>query len=152
VIAGGAGDDAAVAARLAGYFSALSRADLDRLADHYAADAHFKDPFNEVDGLPAIRAIYAHMFAQLDAPRFEIHDALAGPGRCALTWTMHFRRRGAATGAPAQQIRGASLLHLDAAGRITLHRDYWDPAEELYEGLPLLGTVLRAIKRRLATP
>ena len=36
----------------------------------------------------------------------------------------------------------------DDAQRITLHRDYWDAAEELYEKLPLLGTLMRWLKRR----
>jgi hypothetical protein len=39
-------------------------------------------------------------------------------------------------------------LVLDEAGRITLHRDYWDAAEELYEKLPLIGGLMRWLKRR----
>jgi hypothetical protein len=37
---------------------------------------------------------------------------------------------------------------LDEAGRITVHRDYWDAAEELYEKLPLVGRLMRWLKRR----
>ncbi|WP_413888997.1 hypothetical protein [Candidatus Aalborgicola defluviihabitans] len=33
-------------------------------------------------------------------------------------------------------------------GRILDHRDYWDAAEELYEKLPLLGGLMRWLKRR----
>jgi hypothetical protein len=29
------------------------------------------------------------------------------------------------------------------------HRDYWDAAEELYEKLPVLGALMRLLKRRL---
>jgi hypothetical protein len=47
-------------------------------------------------------------------------------------------------------IRGGTHLHFDAAGRVVLHRDYWDAAEELYEKLPLLGTLMRWLKRRAA--
>jgi len=43
---------------------------------------------------------------------------------------------------------GASHLLLDADGRITSHRDYWDAAEELYEKLPVLGALMRILKRR----
>ena len=45
-----------------------------------------------------------------------------------------------------QVIRGASQLVFDELGRITLHRDYWDAAEELYEKLPLLGSLMRWLK------
>jgi hypothetical protein len=36
----------------------------------------------------------------------------------------------------------------DAQGLITLHRDYWDAAEELYEKLPVLGGLMRWLKKR----
>ncbi|HGP4674712.1 TPA: nuclear transport factor 2 family protein, partial [Vibrio cholerae O1] len=39
-------------------------------------------------------------------------------------------------------------LHF-AEGKVTYHRDYFDMGEMLYEQLPVLGQVIRAIKRRL---
>ena len=47
-----------------------------------------------------------------------------------------------------QLIRGGSHLQLTADGRILLHRDYWDVAEELYEKLPVLGALMRWLKSR----
>jgi hypothetical protein len=46
-----------------------------------------------------------------------------------------------------QCIRGGTHLRLAADGRILEHRDYWDAAEELYEKLPLLGALMRWLKR-----
>ena len=48
-------------------------------------------------------------------------------------------------------MRGGSHLRFDAQGRIALHRDYWDAAEELYEKLPVLGALMRWLKRQRAT-
>jgi hypothetical protein len=31
---------------------------------------------------------------------------------------------------------------------ITEHRDYWDAAEELYEKIPVLGALMRWLKKR----
>jgi hypothetical protein len=47
-----------------------------------------------------------------------------------------------------QCIRGATHLRFAADGRIAMHRDYWDAAEELYEKLPVVGTLMRWLKRR----
>ena len=47
-----------------------------------------------------------------------------------------------------QTVRGASHLVLNEQGLVTLHRDYWDAAEELYEKLPLVGSLMRWLKRR----
>ena len=50
-----------------------------------------------------------------------------------------------------QVIRGASHLKFDGEGRIRYHRDYWDAAEELYEKLPVLGGLMRLLKKRAAS-
>jgi ketosteroid isomerase-like protein len=137
-------DDARVQ-RVIDTFERLTRADLPQLEHLYTGDAYFKDPFNEVRGTAAIARIFEHMFDTLEAPRFVIHDAVAQGAQCFLTWDFLFRR-----GGDDWVVRGASHLRLAADGRIESHRDYWDAAEELYEKLPLLGALMRGIKRRIA--
>jgi steroid delta-isomerase len=39
-------------------------------------------------------------------------------------------------------------LILNDDGRIAQHRDYWDAAEELYEKLPVIGGLMRWMRRR----
>ena len=133
--------------RIVTLFESLSPAGLSQLATIYTDDARFKDPFNEVRGLPAIRAIFEHMFASLDTPRFIIHEVVVQGGQCFLTWDFVFRLRRA--GSDEIAVRGGSHLKLAEDGRIQVHRDYWDVAEELYEKLPLLGTLMRWLKRRV---
>jgi steroid Delta-isomerase len=135
--------------RIVALFEQLAPADLPRLQLFYAADARFKDPFNDVQGVPAIERVFAHMFDALDEPRFVVHEALADGDQCFLTWEFRFRFKGRAQ--PLQTVRGATHLRWDAQGRIELHRDYWDAAEELYEKLPLLGPAMRWLRRRAAS-
>lgn len=127
-------------------FEGLTPANLPRLGDLYAPDADFKDPFNEVCGVPAIQQIFEHMYVALDSPRFVIHDVVAQGDQCVLTWDFIFRFRRFSR--ELQTVRGASHLKLDAHGLITAHRDYWDVAEELYEKLPGVGSLMRWLKRR----
>ncbi len=133
--------------RVVDFYASLRVEDLPRLAELYAADACFKDPFNEVRGVPAIEAIFAHMFRTLEAPRFLVRQAVAQDDQCFLTWDFVFVQR---SGKRKIVVRGATHLHFDDEGRITMHRDYWDAAEELYEKLPALGTLMRWLKRRIA--
>ena len=133
-------------ARIVEAFEALTPADLSRLGDFYAPDAEFKDPFNEVRGVPAIQQVFAHMYVALDAPRFVVLDVIAQGDQCVLTWDFIFRFRRFSR--ELQTVRGASHLKLDANGLITLHRDYWDVAEELYEKLPGVGALMRWLKRQ----
>lgn len=137
--------------RIVRYFESLQAADLWRLGDVYAEDALFKDPFNEVSGLDAIRAVYAHMFDALEEPRFVITGRWLGERDAVLRWRFE------AKGLRGQRLRaiaftGLTLMEFDASGRISVHRDYWDAAEEVYEKVPLLGALLRLLKRRMRAP
>lgn len=132
--------------RIAAFFERMSPADLDRLDAVYGPDARFKDPFNEVQGIPAIERVYAHMYATLDEPRFVIRQAVQQADQCFLTWDFHFRMRRFLRG--TQTVRGASHLRLDALGRIADHRDYWDAAEEFYAKLPLVGRLMQWLRRQ----
>jgi len=140
-------DCSAAAHRLARYFETLSLQSVSEVAQHYAADARFKDPFNDVLGVPAIVHIFAHMFAQLDKPHFVITGQVVQGLQCFMTWEFHFGFKNFKRG-QTQVILGASQLVFSEAGLVTLHRDYWDAAEELYEKLPLVGALMRWLKRQ----
>jgi len=134
-------------ARLVAWYETLTPESLARIAEFYAHDAQFKDPFNELRGRAAIRRVFEHMFETTEAPHFRIVSQLAGEHEGFVTWIFAFRalRR-------AFEVRGATHLHFDARGKVIAHRDYWDAAEELYAKLPVLGALLRALARRLRAP
>ena len=131
------------------WYESLTPESLGRMGEFYAANAWFKDPFNEVSGLHAIQRVFAHMFEQVDEPRFRVTERVVDAGGAVLVWEFHFgmRRRGRRE---AQVVRGVSHLKFAADGRVCYHRDYWDAAEELYMKLPLLGALMRGLRRRLA--
>jgi hypothetical protein len=133
--------------RFARYFEQLQPADIARLGQYYAADARFKDPFNDVRGVPAIARIFQHMFDSLDQPRFVVTHQLQQGSDAFLTWEFTFRFKNFRRD-QLQCIQGATHLKLNDAGLVTLHRDYWDAAEELYEKLPLIGGLMRWLKAR----
>jgi steroid delta-isomerase len=132
--------------RIVAFFESLQASDLSVLAAIYARDARFKDPFNEVRGLVEIEAVFAHMFKTLDLPHFVVCDRIAHGQQAFLTWDFRFRFKGEDRW---QSIHGATRLQFDAQGLVISHRDYWDAAEELYEKLPVLGALMRWLKRRV---
>jgi limonene-1,2-epoxide hydrolase len=135
--------------RVIRFFENISPQDAstERTAALYTPDARFKDPFNEVRGPQAIAAVFGHMYVALDAPRFVVVNAIAQGPQCFLTWDFTFRfKRFSPT--VAQRIHGSSHVVFADDGRISLHRDYWDAAEELYEKLPAVGVLMRWLKRR----
>jgi SnoaL-like domain len=129
---------------LAAWYEALTPETLASIGEHYADNAWFKDPFNEVSGLDAIRRVFAHMFERLLAPRFRVLERIGDEQAAALVWEFRF-----GAGRREFLVRGATHLRFDARGKVAYHRDYWDTAEELYAKLPLLGSLMRYLRRRL---
>jgi len=128
------------------FFENLGPADLAQLELIYHPQAYFRDPFNVVQGVPGIRRVFEHMFHTLEEPRFIILSQVAQGDEAFLTWDFSFQLRGRPL-----NIHGASHLRFTAGGRISHHRDYWDAAEELYAKLPLLGQLMRWLRRRMSS-
>jgi hypothetical protein len=135
---------------LAEYFEKLTPESVAQLPNIYDAQARFKDPFNEVQGLAEIERIFRHMYVALDGPHFVITGQLVDGAQAFLTWEFRFRFKRFDT-QTLQVVRGGSHVVFNDQGLVTLHRDYWDAAEELYEKLPLVGGVMRWLKKRANT-
>ena len=107
-----------------------------------------KDPFNQVSSIEGIQHIFKHMFTQVNDPAFRISKTIVGDGEAILFWTFHFRFKGLGC-KDNQTLQGVSHLEFDETGLVTLHRDYWDAAEELYSRLPVIGTLMRGLQRMI---
>jgi len=148
--------------KITAWFEALTPETLASIDEVYASQAHFKDPFNDVVGIDRIKVIYAHMFENLTNPRFEItrvieQQAAEQPQQPAQTqppphhaheafvaWQFKFEWRGRVFDIP-----GGTRFVINDQGLVTDHLDYWDVAE-LYEKLPLIGALLRPLRKRMA--
>lgn len=131
--------------KLLHWYATLTPHTIDRAAEHYAADAHFRDPFNDVRGLEPIQRIFRHMFEHTDNPRFIIRERMAQGEQAFVTWLFEFGLRGR-----QYTVEGASHIRFGPDGLVEEHRDYWDAAEELLQKLPLVGLPVRWLRKRLA--
>ena len=134
-------------AQIADYFETLTPESVVHIQNLYAPTARFKDPFNDIKGIAEIERIFQHMYVSLQQPRFVILEQIVDGSQAFLTWEFRFKFRRFDTHTE-QVVLGTTHLVLDEQGLISLHRDYWDAAEELYEKLPVVGSVMRWLKRR----
>ena len=140
------GLEAAVAAYIA-FYEELTPDSLQKLDRLCAPTIRFRDPFNEVTGVPSYRAILAQMFQDVDEPRFTVID-WALSGRVAyLRWDFTFKRR--QRGAP-WHLEGMSEVHFDQQALVTAHLDHWDSGAQFYGRLPVLRHVIAKIRKRLS--
>ena len=133
--------------RVVHFFESLQPSAVQQMGLYYTDDAYFKDPFNEVHGLAQVQRIFSHMYVALDNPHFVVTDRVVQGSQCFLIWDFKFRFKRFDT-TTEQTVRGTSHLRFADDGRIHHHRDYWDAAEELYEKLPVVGSVMRWLKKR----
>lgn len=128
--------------RLLSWFEQLSPQTLGQITNLYHPRCYFKDPFNEFYERKSLEKLFADMFVKLEKPRFVISETLTEGHSTFIVWQFHFvlRQRNL-------QINGSSHVKFDEQGLVIFHRDYWDAAEELYEKLPVIGFVMRQLKK-----
>lgn len=131
------------------FFETLTPETLDDLHLYVTPDVRFTDPFNDVTGVDAMQAIFRHMFARLREPVFKVtYRAQSTEDTCVwfLRWQLTAHAPALLGGDWA--VTGMSELHLAADGRVEAHIDYWDAGRQFYELLPLIGPIIRLLRRR----
>lgn len=136
------------------YIAALQSLTAERLDDLMllvAKDVHFRDPFNDCRGRERYRAVLDDMFRNLKQLRFCVDQASGvwlngdGPNRTGLIkWTLS-----AELHHKPWRVEGCSEIRFDPDGLVVSHYDYWDAAAGLYERFPVVGVLLRALRRRI---
>lgn len=109
-------------------------------------DVHFSDPFNELTGPDAVHRMLAHFVERVGPAEFVPSYRGWDGDVCLLRWEM--RARIPVIG--EWVVPGVSELHFDAGDRICLHVDHWDAAGYLYQHLPLIGRLMRLLRRRFS--
>ncbi|WP_432698254.1 nuclear transport factor 2 family protein [Marinobacterium sp. YM272] len=118
---------------------------LDELQPLVTADIHFRDPFNDVTGWPAMRHVLEDMFEQCGEPRFRVSEQVLHGKQAYIRWV--FEARLPVLGEFSAE--GVSRLAFDHQGLISEHLDYWDSGP-IYLRLPVIGGLLRRVYRRIA--
>jgi steroid Delta-isomerase len=125
-------------------FEELSVERIDGIEHFVSTDVKFKDPFNEISGLESFRRLLVKMLDDVKGLRFEVTHRAWTEDVLFLRWSLHGKVKGL-----NWEIQGMSEINFNEQGLVCQHIDHWDAAEQFYEKLPLIGTILRIIKRQL---
>lgn len=126
-----------------------TRPDVDALMDEcYSTGVRFRDPLVEKHGKEALAAYLRDAYTNVTRCRFDYGQPLISGDSATLTWTMTLEHRRLARGRPIH-VEGITLLQGDESG-IHYHRDYYDAGQLIYENVPLLGSIIRRIRRQAA--
>jgi limonene-1,2-epoxide hydrolase len=115
---------------------------IEQLARITAETVRFRDPFNELSGRASVLKLLEHTQRQIQDVSFEVTDQAESGQRVYLKWRMRGRLRVLGQ----WRVTGMSELLFDDAGRLLLHQDYWDAAEQFYAHLPIIGWLMRRLR------
>lgn len=136
--------------RFSHFFSSFGVERIDRLLDAvYASDVYFNDTLKAIHGRDELRHYLRESAAAVEDCRVTIEDSTrTHAGEHLVRWRMMIRFKKLRRGVDTWTV-GVSHLRFGADGRVVYHQDYWNAADGIYEHVPLLGTMIRALKKRL---
>jgi ketosteroid isomerase-like protein len=117
-------------------------------AEVYADDAWLDDNLKTLRGAAAIRDYFVESAGHTEDTRIEFHDAARSGDDFYFRWTMTIRFKSLAGGRPVESA-GMTHVRFSEQGKVLLHKDFWDPAAGLYEHVPVLGSLIRMVRRRI---
>jgi len=147
--AGSAAETEALA-RFARFFSSFAPDRVDKLVpETYAEDVYFNDTLKAIEGRTALAHYLRDSAEAVEACRVEILETTRTANDEHLVgWSMMIRFKKFRRGVDTWTV-GMSHLRFDAEGRVAYHQDYWNAADGLFQHLPVIGSLIAAVKRRL---
>jgi len=141
------------------FYVNLESMKVEELADIYSSDVVFIDPIAAHSGITSVKSYFTKLLRNAKHCTFAIHsiqkieakkNAAVDEGALEeylVTWKMTFATSGVNKGKPIF-VDGITQLKI-VDDKITFHRDYYDLGQMVYENIPLLGRIIKRIKRTL---
>jgi hypothetical protein len=129
------------------FLEGLDRAGLRDLDGYVTEDVEFRDPFHDTVGSRALRRIFEDMFEKVSDVRFRVEHRASFETGGFFSWSLEGELRG-----KPWRVDGITEVAFADDGRVRAHIDQWDAASQFYEHFPLIGPLLRRLRRRVASP
>lgn len=128
-------------------YQQLNKDNLHLLEEVYHQDVVFEDAAHRLEGWDELQRYFDSLYLNVDLCQFDIKSQLQQDDVGFITWTMSLKHPKLQHGHTIY-VNGVSHLKFSHQ-KVIYHRDYFDLGEMLYENIPVLGSVIRTIKRRL---
>ena len=134
--------------RICRLYNTLNVNNLELLSEIYREDICFIDPAHTLQGIEELTAYFQRLYLRVKEVNFTFEPPLISENSATVRWQMCLIHPSLEKGKPIT-VDGCSAFECDAGGKVYFHRDYFDLGAMLYEHLPLIGPIMRSIKRRL---
>lgn len=130
------------------FFDKLSKDNMSLVEEFYHPQVDFTDPVGHIKGSEKIKAYYGNMYQNVKSINFKFNNFYEAGDTVVAIWTMTLETEQLNGGSPFS-VDGNSVIKFDDSGKAIYHRDYFDMGAFIYERLPVVGFVIKKIKKRL---
>jgi hypothetical protein len=132
------------------FFKALNKDTMHLVDEFYDENVQFFDPLVEVKNRKQMKDYYTNMYNNVESIQWDIPDEIRDGNKCSLAWKMTLTAKNFNKGKPVI-VDGVSVIKFGGnEGKAIYHRDYFDLGEFVYEGIPILGGMVRFVKSKMA--
>ncbi len=131
------------------FYQQLEKDSLPQLGEIYSDDVVFVDPVSEHHGLPSVERYFRDLMESTTLCKSHITRLMRNDDTAAFCWTMELAHPKLNGGKPFE-VHGSTWIQV-RDDKIVFHRDYFDLGQMAYERIPVLGRLVRIVKRRLAS-
>lgn len=126
-------------------FTEMNLGDNTAFNEIYLDDVIFIDPIHKIKGIENLKAYFSKLDSNLIEGSFDFTDESVIDNTAYLQWEMSLKLK-----RPNKNVKasGISVLTIGEQ-KITKQRDYFDAGELFYEHVPVLGGIIRFLKKKI---
>jgi len=121
---------------------------LPKIRHVFAENAYFNDTLKEVNGNDAIETYLRQGFKALESCTFEFTDVAVSGSDYYFRWIADMKFKSLKKGRVLRS-HGMTHIRFDETGKVVLQQDFWDSGSGIFEHIPVLGGLIKLIKRRV---
>ncbi len=129
------------------YFSQIDFTNSSVLNEIYSDQIVFKDPIHEIHGIGNLEAYFIKLNDNLIEGSFNFTDESIIETKVFISWEMDLKLK-----RPKKNVKASGISVLIIDDKIISQRDYFDAGELFYENIPVLGGIIRSIKKKFKAP
>ncbi|MEO6173116.1 MAG: nuclear transport factor 2 family protein [Arenimonas sp.] len=148
--ASGSSDESIAIENFKAFFSSFAADRIDKLlAKTYASDTYFNDTLKAIEGIDDLAHYLKESAAAVEDCRVEVIEVTRTENNeHYFRWKMLIRFKRFKKGQDTWTV-GMSHLRFNANGLVVYHQDYWNATDGLFRHIPILGTMINAVIKRL---
>ena len=142
-------EEKAAVARFTAFLSDLSTTTVkSSIRTVYAPALFFNDTLKTIRDVDTLEKYFLASDDSMASYGLKVEQIVSTPEGVFVRWRMDIVFRKFHKGELESSI-GITHVRFNKDGLVVYHQDYWDSGSNFYEKLPVLGSLIRAVKRRL---